>query len=193
MLAIGAGGLDVALAMAGKPFYLTMPKVIGINLSGTLPPWVSAKDVILKVLDLFTTKGNVGCVFEYGGEGTAGLTVAERQGVRGLRVEAAGLDKGVPAELSEGTADQVFLALRLAGIRQTQRRAIAGGGVPLPVVLDDVLVTHDDDRTAAAVAVLAEEARDQQILLLTHHADAARAARATDATIVELARWRPGR
>ena len=60
MIAIGAGGLDVALAMAGKPFYLTCPSVIKINLQGHLKPWVSAKDVILKVLEIFTTKGNVG-------------------------------------------------------------------------------------------------------------------------------------
>ena len=63
-IAIGAGGLDVALAMAGEPFYLTCPNVIKINLTGKLEPWVSAKDVILEVLEIFTTKGNVGCVFE---------------------------------------------------------------------------------------------------------------------------------
>ena len=69
MLAIGAGGLDVALAMAGEPFFLTCPEVIRVNLTGKLPPWVSAKDVILKLLEIFTTKGNVGHIFEYGGEG----------------------------------------------------------------------------------------------------------------------------
>ncbi|MBN1545275.1 MAG: aconitate hydratase, partial [Syntrophaceae bacterium] len=62
MIAIGAGGLDVALAMAGEPFYLTCPRVIRIDLTGKLPPWVSAKDVILHILGLFTTKGNVGSV-----------------------------------------------------------------------------------------------------------------------------------
>src|SRR5512139_3249403 len=69
MLAIGAGGLDVAVAMAGGPFYMTYPKVIKANLTGKLQPWVAAKDVILKVLELLTTKGNVGTVIEYGGEG----------------------------------------------------------------------------------------------------------------------------
>src|SRR5512136_281578 len=78
MIAIGAGGLDVAVAMAGGPFYITYPKVIKIHLTGKLKPWVSAKDVILKVLEIFTTKGNVGCVFEYGGEGVKNLTVPER-------------------------------------------------------------------------------------------------------------------
>ncbi len=73
MIAIGAGGLDVAVAMAGGPFYLTYPKIIKINLTGKLKPWVSAKDVILKVLEIFTTKGNVGTVFEYAGPGVKTL------------------------------------------------------------------------------------------------------------------------
>ncbi|MBN1612867.1 MAG: aconitate hydratase [Deltaproteobacteria bacterium] len=87
MMAIGAGGLDVALAMAGEPFYLTVPRVVGINLAGKLRPWVSAKDVILKVLQIFTTKGNVDCVFEYGGAGTATLTVPERATIANMGAE----------------------------------------------------------------------------------------------------------
>ncbi|MDO8785859.1 MAG: aconitate hydratase [Syntrophales bacterium] len=87
MLAFGAGGLDVALAMAGEPFYFTCPQVIGINLAGKLPPWVSAKDIVLKVIELFTTKGNVGCVFEYGGRGTAGLSVPERAAIANMGAE----------------------------------------------------------------------------------------------------------
>jgi len=59
MIAIGAGGLDVAQAMAGEPFYLACPSVVRINLHGQLPPWVSAKDVILKVLEIFTTKATL--------------------------------------------------------------------------------------------------------------------------------------
>ncbi|MEA2013854.1 MAG: aconitate hydratase [Thermodesulfobacteriota bacterium] len=86
-IAIGAGGLDVALAMAGEPFYLTCPKVIGIHLTGRLNPWVSAKDVILKVLEIFTTKGNVGCVFEYSGPGVKTLTVPERATIANMGAE----------------------------------------------------------------------------------------------------------
>jgi aconitate hydratase len=86
-IAIGAGGLDVALAMAGEPFYLNCPKVIKINLTGKLPPWVSAKDVILKILELFTTKGNVGCIFEYGGPGVKTLTVPERATIANMGAE----------------------------------------------------------------------------------------------------------
>jgi len=86
-IAIGAGGLDVALAMAGEPFYLTCPKVIKINLTGKLQPWVSAKDVILKILETFTTKGNVGCVFEYDGPGVKTLTVPERATITNMGAE----------------------------------------------------------------------------------------------------------
>ncbi|MGQ9581908.1 MAG: aconitate hydratase [Thermoplasmatota archaeon] len=86
-LAIGAGGLDVALAMAGEPFYLTCPRVVKINLKGRLRPWVSAKDLILKVLEMFTTKGNVGLVFEYGGPGAASLTVPERATITNMGAE----------------------------------------------------------------------------------------------------------
>ncbi len=87
MIAIGAGGLDVALAMAGKPFYLVCPKVIKINLTGKLKPWVSAKDVILKVLEIFTTKGNVNTIFEYGGKGVESLTVPERATIANMGAE----------------------------------------------------------------------------------------------------------
>ncbi|MCD6487397.1 MAG: aconitate hydratase [Syntrophobacterales bacterium] len=87
MLAIGAGGLDVAIAMGGGAFYLTCPQVIKINLIGKLSPWVSAKDIILKVLEMFTTKGNVGCVFEYGGNGLSSLTVPERATIANMGAE----------------------------------------------------------------------------------------------------------
>jgi len=87
MLAIGAGGLDVAVAMAGGPFYLTYPKVVKINVAGRLRPWVAAKDVILKVLQIFTTKGNVGTVLEYGGEGVRTLSVPERATIANMGAE----------------------------------------------------------------------------------------------------------
>jgi aconitate hydratase len=87
MIAIGAGGLDVAVAMAGGHFNVTCPKVVKIELKGRLRPWVSAKDVILKVLETFTTHGNVGTVFEYGGEGVATLTVPERATITNMGAE----------------------------------------------------------------------------------------------------------
>ena len=87
MIAIGAGGLDVAVAMGGGAFYLTAPKVINIELKGKLRPWVSAKDVILKVLEILSTKGNVGYVVEYTGEGIKTLSVPERATITNMGAE----------------------------------------------------------------------------------------------------------
>ncbi|MBG0767638.1 MAG: aconitate hydratase [Spirochaetaceae bacterium] len=87
MIAIGAGGLDVAVAMAGQPFHLISPKVIEIRLHGKLRPWVSAKDVILTVLERFGVKGNVNCIFEYTGEGVQTLDVPERSTICNMGAE----------------------------------------------------------------------------------------------------------
>jgi aconitate hydratase len=87
MLAMGAGGLDVAVAMAGGAFFLTYPKVISINLKGRLEPFVTAKDVILELLKNFTSKGNVGTVMEYGGDGIASLSVVERATITNMGAE----------------------------------------------------------------------------------------------------------
>jgi aconitate hydratase len=86
-LAIGAGGLDVAVAMAGGAFYLRYPKVIGVKLTGQLPDWVAAKDCILKLLDILTTKGNVGCVVEYLGQGVKNLSVPQRATITNMGAE----------------------------------------------------------------------------------------------------------
>src|SRR5512145_2978993 len=87
MLAIGAGGLDVAVAMGGGPFYLTCPRVVKVNLKGRLKPWVSAKDVILALLEILTTKGNVGIVIEYAGAGVRTLSVPERATITNMGAE----------------------------------------------------------------------------------------------------------
>ena len=87
MMAIGAGGLDVALAMAGKPFHIPYPKVIGVKLTGRLAPWCAAKDVILKLLSILTTKGNVGSVVEYFGPGVATLPVPQRATITNMGAE----------------------------------------------------------------------------------------------------------
>ncbi|VVB72101.1 Isopropylmalate/citramalate isomerase large subunit [uncultured archaeon] len=86
-IAMGAGGLDVAVAMGGGAYYLTAPRVINVHLTGTLRPWVSAKDVALKVLSHLTTKGNVGCVCEYTGPGIGNLTVPERATITNMGAE----------------------------------------------------------------------------------------------------------
>ncbi len=87
MLAIGAGGLDVAVAMAGGAFFLSFPRVVRVNLLGELKPWVSAKDVILELLGMLTTKGNVGIALEYGGPGLARLSVPERATIANMGAE----------------------------------------------------------------------------------------------------------
>jgi aconitate hydratase len=87
MLAIGAGGLDVALAMAGRPFHLTAPKVVNIHLTGKLNPFVSAKDIILEVLRRLTVKGGVGKIMEYTGDGVNHLTVPERATITNMGAE----------------------------------------------------------------------------------------------------------
>ena len=87
MFAVGVGGMDVAASMAGKPFHLTCPKVTNIKLNGRLQPWCAAKDIVLKVLSILTTKGNVGTAIEYTGEGVASLTVPERATITNMGAE----------------------------------------------------------------------------------------------------------
>lgn len=97
-LAIGAGGLEVAVAMAGGPFYFTMPEVIRINLHGRLSPWVSAKDVILEVLRILTVKGGVGKIIEYGGEGVKTLSVPERATIANMGAELGATTSIFPSD-----------------------------------------------------------------------------------------------
>ena len=87
MIAIGAGGLDVALAMAGQPFTIPTPKIVGVKHTGKLRPWVAAKDVILKLLSIMTTKGNVGSIVEYFGPGVADLSVPQRATITNMGAE----------------------------------------------------------------------------------------------------------
>lgn len=87
MLAIGAGGLEVAAAMAGEPFYLKMPKVVNVRLTGEFAPWVSAKDVILELLRRLTVKGGVNKVMEYTGPAVAEMTVYERETIANMTQE----------------------------------------------------------------------------------------------------------
>jgi aconitate hydratase len=87
MIAIGAGGLDVALAVAGQPFYLACPKILLVKLTGKLRPFVTAKDVILKLLSILTTKGNVGWAIEYAGPGVKALGVPERATITNMGAE----------------------------------------------------------------------------------------------------------
>ncbi len=98
MLAMGAGGLDVAVAMGGGTYYIPMPKMTRINLHGYLKPWVSAKDVILEVLRIMSVKGGVGKIIEYGGDGVKTLTVPERATITNMGAELGATTSIFPSD-----------------------------------------------------------------------------------------------
>jgi aconitate hydratase len=98
MLAMGAGGLDVAMAMAGKPFYLVMPKIYGIKLTGKLQPWVAARDVLLEVLRQLTVKGGVGFIMEYFGPGVAELSLTDRATITNFGAELGATSSVFPSD-----------------------------------------------------------------------------------------------
>ncbi len=98
MLAMGAGGLDVAVAMGGGTYYITMPEIVKVNLTGKLSPWVAAKDVILKVLEILSVKGGVGRIIEYTGEGVATLSVPERATITNMGAELGATTSVFPSD-----------------------------------------------------------------------------------------------
>ena len=98
MLAMGAGGLDVAVAMGGGAYYITMPKMVRVNLTGKLQPWVAAKDIILKVLQIMSVKGGVSKIVEYGGEGVKTLSVPERATITNMGAELGATTSIFPSD-----------------------------------------------------------------------------------------------
>lgn len=98
MLAMGAGGLDVAVAMGGGTYYITMPEIVKVNLTGKLSPWVAAKDIILKVLEILSVKGGVGKIIEYGGEGVKTLSVPERATITNMGAELGATTSVFPSD-----------------------------------------------------------------------------------------------
>jgi len=98
MIAIGAGGLDVAVAMGGGAYYITCPKVVKVNLTGKLSPWVAAKDVILEILRILSVKGGVGKVIEYCGEGVKSLSVPERATITNMGAELGATTSIFPSD-----------------------------------------------------------------------------------------------
>ena len=117
MLAIGAGGLDVAMAMAGELFRLRRPEAVLVRLEGALSPWVTAKDVILEVLRRISVKGGFGRVFEYGGPGAATLSVPERATITNMGAETGATTSIFPS-------DEVTLAFLKSQGREKDWRAI---------------------------------------------------------------------
>ena len=122
MLAIGTGGLDVAMAMAGEPLYLRMPEIWGIELTGALPAWVSAKDVVLEMLRRHGVKGGVNRIIEYHGDGLAGLTVMDRHVIANMGAELGATTTVFPSD------EAVLEFLRAQGREQdyTELRAEPG-------------------------------------------------------------------
>ncbi len=116
-LAIGAGGMDIALAMAGEPFYMNMPKVVLVKLNGRLRPFVSAKDIILELLRRLSVKGGVGKIFEYGGEGVKYLTVPERATITNMGAELGATTSIFPSD------EQTYLFMK-AQAREAQWRPL---------------------------------------------------------------------
>lgn len=106
MLAMGAGGLDVSVAMGGYPFYFKYPKIVRINLVGKLNKWVSSKDIALEILRRITTKGNVGTVLEYGGSALQHLTISDRATIANM-----GAETGVTTSIfpSDGVTRKFFI------------------------------------------------------------------------------------
>ena len=98
MLAIGAGGLDVAVAMAQGEYHFTMPKIVKVNLKGELHPWISAKDIILELLKRVTVKGGVGKIFEYAGEGVKSLTIPQRATITNMGAELGATTSIFPSD-----------------------------------------------------------------------------------------------
>ncbi len=98
MLGIGAGGLDVAVAMAGAPFYLGLPEVVLVKLEGKLPPWVGAKDIILELLRQLSVKGGVGKIIEYAGSGVKTLSVPERATITNMGAELGATSSLFPSD-----------------------------------------------------------------------------------------------
>lgn len=98
MIAIGAGGLDIAVAMAGGPFHLSTPKVVGVELKGSLQPWVTGKDVILELLRRLTVRGGVSKVFEYYGEGVVSLSASDRFTITNMGAELGATTSIFPSD-----------------------------------------------------------------------------------------------
>jgi aconitate hydratase len=131
MLSFGAGGLDVALAMAGQPFYLVMPEILGVRLQGRFQPWASAKDVILELLRRLTVKGGRGKILEFFGPGLRYLAVPERASITNMGTELGATTSVFPADAQT----QRFLALQG---RAEDYRPLKAEGKPQYVAVEKI-------------------------------------------------------
>lgn len=132
MLAIGAGGLEVALAIAGEPFHVRMPRIVGVHLTGRLPDWVSAKDVILEMLRRFDVSGGVDKIFEYHGDGLQGLSAMDRHVIANMGAELGATTSVFP---SDGAVKE-FLVSRGRGEAWVELLADPGASYDEEVEID---------------------------------------------------------
>lgn len=130
MLAIGAGGLDVAAAMAGQPYYMRMPKVVLVRLSGSLNPWVTGKDVILELLRRLTVRGGVGKIMEYGGEGVETLSVDERFTIANMGAELGATTSIFPSD------ERTYEFLSFQGREESWKQLSADDGANYDEVIE---------------------------------------------------------
>lgn len=119
MLAMGAGGIDVAMAIAGEPYYINMPQVWGVRLTGELPDWVSAKDVILEMLRRHDVKGGVGKVIEYYGPGLKNLSAMDRHVIANMGAELGATTTVFPSD------DEVKRYMRTQGREDEWQELVA--------------------------------------------------------------------
>lgn len=131
MLAFGAGGLDVALALAGQPFYLVMPEILGVRLTGRFRPWVSAKDVILELLRRLTVKGGRGKILEFFGPALRHLSVPERAAITNMGAELGATTSIFPADA------QTHKFLKMQG-READFRPLTAQGRPRYAAVEEV-------------------------------------------------------
>ena len=183
MIAIGAGGLDVAVAMGGGPFYLAAPRVIGVELLGKLRPWVSAKDVILRLLSILTTRGNVGCVIEYFGEGVADLPVTARATCTNM-----GAELGVTTSIFP--SDEQTRRFLAAQDRGDAYRPLAADADATYTRITKRLHKDSDAKT---IANIRRFATDVQVSPADEAGIAACHSAASSLTCRSLSRWRPPR
>ena len=141
MLAIGAGGLDVAVAMGGGAFFMECPKVVGVELKGALQPWVSSKDVILEMLRRLSVKGGVGRIIEYRGEGVKSLAVPDRSTIANMGAEMGATTSIFPSD------EQTKRYLKAQG-RESAYRAMRAD----PTAAYDETVVIDLDKLEPLVA-----------------------------------------
>ncbi len=153
MIAIGAGGLDVAAAMGGGAFYTTCPGIIGVELTGTPGPWVQAKDIILRLLSILTTKGNVGCVVEYFGDGVAALPVPARATCTNMGAELGVTTSVFPAD----ETTRQFLAAQGRGEQFVPLAADEGAAY------DRITKRHHAERDAAVIERIGEHCADVEL------------------------------